>query len=203
MAHTIEDIKKDVIQLSSKDFYLKHILRSDNWYFENVLGKGKEDAIRITDDFKSIISQSLEISFNNISIVGSSKTGCSLAPITKDCNKLFRCFQTEKSDIDIAIVSDKLFQTFWGVFRHSFSEVNKWHYRYISRGIYRGYINEKHLTLIDNCRKKWNEKAVKSKKLLRNELYIQPEITYRLYRSWEDFEEYHIQSINEIKRSGV
>ena len=81
--------------------------------------------------------------------------------------------------------------------------MNKRHYKYISRGIYRGYINEKYLTLIDGCRKEWNEKAAKSKKILRSDLYIKPEITYRLYRSWEDFEEYHIQSINEIKRGEI
>lgn len=202
MAYTIEEIKQDVISLSPRDFYLKHILRSDNWYFETILGANKEDAIRITDDFRSIISQSLEISFNNISIVGSSKTGCSLAPISEQHDKLFRGFN-EESDIDIAIVSDKLFQKYWSLFRFSYSEVNKRHYKFISRGIYRGYINEKYLTLIDGCRKEWNEKASKSKKILRSELYIQPEITYRLYRSWEDFEEYHIQSINEIKRGEI
>ncbi|MDD4295448.1 MAG: hypothetical protein PHC69_00615 [Ruminiclostridium sp.] len=200
MAYTIEKIKQDVISLSSKDFYLKHILRSDNWYFETILGASKEDSIRFTDDFRAIVSKSLEISFNNISIVGSCKTGCSLAPISEQHNKLFRSF-SEESDIDIAIVSDKLFQRYWSLFRFSYSEVNKRHYKYISRGIYRGYINEKYLTLIDGCRKEWNEKAAKSKKILRSELYIKPEITYRLYRSWEDFEEYHIQSINEIKRS--
>lgn len=202
MAYTIEEIKQDVISLSPRDFYIKHILRSDNWYFETILGVNKEDAIRITDDFRAIVSQSLEISFNNISIVGSSKTGCSLAPISEQYDKLFRGFN-EESDIDIAIVSDKLFQKYWSLFRFSYSEVNKRHYKFISRGIYRGYINEKYLTLIDGCRKEWNEKASKSKKILRSELYIQPEITYRLYRSWEDFEEYHIQSINEIKRGEI
>lgn len=202
MAYTIEKIKQDVISLSPKDFYMKHILRSDNWYFETILGANKEDSIRITDDFRAIVSQSLEISFNNISIVGSCKTGCSLAPISEHHNKLFRGF-SEESDIDIAIVSDKLFQRYWSLFRFSYSEVNKRHYKYISRGIYRGYINEKYLTLIDGCRKEWNEKAAKSKKILRSDLYIKPEITYRLYRSWEDFEEYHIQSINEIKRGEI
>ena len=200
MAYTIEEIKADIVTLSPKDFYIKYILRSDNWYFETYIGRSKEDSIRLTDDFKYIISQSLGISFNNIAVVGSSKLGCSLTPVSERGNKLFRCFN-EESDIDIAIVSDKLFETYWSLFRHSYSGVNKRHYTYISRGIYRGYINEKYLTLIDGCRKQWNEKAAESKKILRNELYIQPEITYRLYRSWEDFEEYHIQSINEIKRS--
>lgn len=200
MAYTIEEIKADIVTMSPKDFYIKYILRSDNWYFETYIGRSKEDSIRLTDDFKYIISQSLGISFNNIAVVGSSKLGCSLTPVSERGNKLFRCFN-EESDIDIAIVSDRLFETYWSLFRHSYSGVNKRYYSYISRGIYRGYINEKYLTLIDGCRKQWNQKAAESKKILRSDLYIQPEITYRLYRSWEDFEEYHIQSINEIKRS--
>lgn len=199
MAYTIEEIKKDIKILSAKEFYIKHLLRSDNWYFETKLGKSKEESIKKSDDFKSVVSQTLEISFNNIAIVGSCKTGCSLTPVSEQRSKLFRGFNDE-SDIDIAIVSEKLFIKYWDLFRHSYSEVNKRHYRHISRGIYRGYINEKYLFIIDGCRKEWNEKASNSKKLLRSELYIQPEITYRLYRSWEDFEEYHIQSINEIKR---
>jgi len=200
LAYTIEEIKADIVTMSPKDFYIKYILRSDNWYFETYIGRSKEDSIRLTDDFKYIISQSLGISFNNIAVVGSSKLGCSLTPVSERGNKLFRCFN-EESDIDIAIVSDRLFETYWSLFRHSYSGVNKRYYSYISRGIYRGYINEKYLTLIDGCRKQWNQKAAESKKILRSDLYIQPEITYRLYRSWEDFEEYHIQSINEIKRS--
>lgn len=203
MVYTLDEIKTDIIKLPSKDFYIKYILRSDNWYFETYIGKSKEEAVCITDDFKSIISQSLGISFNNIAVVGSSKLGCSLTPPVKNReSKLFRSFN-EESDIDIAIVSDKLFETYWTLFRHSYSEVNKRIYSYISRGIYRGYINEKYLDQVDGCRKEWNEKAAKSKKVLRNDLYIQPEITYRLYRSWEDFEEYHLQSINEIKRSVI
>ncbi|AUJ87190.1 MULTISPECIES: hypothetical protein [Enterococcus] len=200
MVYTLSEIKSDVTELTSKEFYSKHILRSDNWYFEKVIGRDKEDSIRLTDDFKAIISQSLQISFHNISIVGSSKIGCSLAPISDFSNKLFRLFDENESDIDIAIVSDKLFQNYWDLFRKSYSPINKRHYQKISRGIYRGYINEKNLELIDGCRKEWNSLASESKKILRRDLYIQPEITYRLYRSWEDFEEYHIQSLNEIKK---
>ena len=187
-------MKKDVSLLTPHDFFVKYILRSDNWYFETCIGNSKEESIRITDDFKTIVSHSLDISFNNIAIVGSSKIGCSLSPNSK---KLFRKFQLE-SDIDVAIISNKLFHMYWDLFRISYSQVNKRLYDHISRAIYRGYINEKDLTIIDGCRKQWNEKASISKKTLRNELYIKQEITYRLYRSWEDFEEYHIQSLNDI-----
>ncbi|MCL2571595.1 MAG: hypothetical protein FWE11_04250 [Defluviitaleaceae bacterium] len=198
MTYTIDKIKEDAAELSSNEFYMKHILRSDNWYFEKLLGKNKEDSMRITDDFKTIVSQSLDISFNNIAIVGSSKTGCSLAP-TK---KLFRCFN-EESDIDIAIVSDSLFHRFWKLFRDSYSETYKRTYNFIKHGIYRGYINEKNLDSVDGCRKEWDERAIESKKLLKSKLFVKHEITYRLYRSWEDFEEYHIQSIDEIKRGEI
>ncbi|WP_429962055.1 hypothetical protein [Enterococcus sp. AZ083] len=200
MAYTVDQIKADIKLLTAKQFYSKYILRSDNWYFENIIGNSKEESVELMDEFKHIISSNLQISFHNISIVGSSKTGCSLTPKTSKKNKLFRLFDKETSDIDIAIVSDRLFQTYWELFRKSFSEVNRYHYGYISRGIYRGYISEKNLELIDGCRKQWIENSAHSKQILRRDLYIEPEITYRLYRSWEDFEEYHIQSLNEIKR---
>lgn len=200
MVYTVEIIKEDMKSLSTEDFYSKYILRSDNWYFEKYCGKNKEDSVRLTDDFKSIVSKYLPISFHNISIVGSSKTGCSLTPITKNTNKLFKIFDIEKSDIDIAIVSDSLFRNYWELLRKSYSEVNRYHYQFISRGIYRGYIDEKNLTLIDGCRKEWQNISSKSKEILRRDLYIQPKLTYRLYRSWEDFEEYHIQSLNKIKK---
>ena len=48
--------------------------------------------------------------------------------------------------------------------------------------------------------KKWKQNAMKVKKELFNELYIKHEVTFRLYRSWEDFEQYNIQSIRKIKR---
>ncbi|MGX9292696.1 hypothetical protein ACSLGF_16145 [Bacillus sp. A015] len=200
MGYTIDEIRSDIKNMSAKDIYSKYILRSDNWYFENIIGKNREDSITLTDDFKAIVSQTLQISFHNISIVGSSKVGYSLTPRNDNMNKLFRCFDEKISDIDIAIVSDKLFNNYWDLFRKSYSVVNKHHYKQISRGIYRGYINERNLLQIDGCRREWNTHAAESKKLLRRDLYIQPEITYRLYRSWEDFEEYHVQSLNEIKK---
>ena len=78
--------------------------------------------------------------------MGISKVGCSLTPKNERFDKLFRNFN-EQSDIDIAIVSDRLFETFLGLFRRSYSELNKRQYAFISREIYRGYINERNLKL--------------------------------------------------------
>ncbi|MFA9423871.1 MAG: hypothetical protein ACERLG_09855 [Sedimentibacter sp.] len=191
--------------LSAKEFYLKHILRSDNWYFETVLGVNGSDIIHISDDFKTIVSNELGISFNNIAMVGSGKLGYSLSPNPK---KLFLEFNDNEkirkiSDVDIAIVSSQLFQKYWDLFRKSYKPKYAAIYNYIPREIYRGYINENHLQEVEGCRKEWNAISSTSKKSLYNDLYMKHEVTYRLYRSWEDFEEYHIQSLTKIKRGDL
>lgn len=199
MVYNLEEIKDDLATLIPKDFYIKYILRSDNWYFESILGVSQDNISCKTDDFKSIISNSLKISFNNIAMVGSGKIGFSLTPRS---DKLFNCFSPE-SDVDIAIISNQLFHDYWDIFRSSYSDINSYHYKYISRGIYRGYISEFHLSIIDECRKHWSSIASSSKKALHSDLYIKHDISYRLYRSWEDFEEYHIQALEKIKRGDI
>ena len=51
MSFTLEQIKQDLIDYDSKQFYMKHIVRSDNWYFENVLNIPPEEIIKASDDF--------------------------------------------------------------------------------------------------------------------------------------------------------
>lgn len=203
MLYSEEEIKVDFSQKTTKDFYLKYILRSSYWYFEKILGADPAGAIGIADEFKAIVSKELDISFNNIAIVGSGKIGYSLSP-NKD--KLFKGFRVDdgenSSDLDIAIVSSKLFHYYWDLFRKNYRVEYDAFYAYISRGIYRGYINEKYLLKIKGCRAAWSSNSKNSKKSLYNDLFIKHEATYRLYRSWEDFEEYHICSLDSIKRRG-
>ena len=110
MAYSVETIKQDIKALSERDFYLKYIVRSDNWYFENVLGYSKDRLTDISDDFRMTISEELGISFNSIMIVGSSKIGYSLSP-----HKLLLPFSADgaertASDIDVAIISSEIFE---------------------------------------------------------------------------------------------
>ena len=104
MSYTIEEIKYDLINCDVKQFYMKHIVRSDNWYFENILNIPQDKIITAVDDFKIIVSEAMGISYNSIMMVGSGKTGCSLSP-TKHL-KQFTIEPTaeNKSDIDIAII---------------------------------------------------------------------------------------------------
>lgn len=203
MIYTISNIKEDIKTLSAKQFYIKYLLRSDNWYFENILDYHNNDLIHTIDDFKCIISDNLKINLNCISMVGSGKIGYSLAPIEE---KLYRQFNNDEqqgklSDLDIAIVSSELFNKYWYLLRHSFSPVYSAYYKYIPTEIYRGYINEKYLSNIPNCRKEWIAQSSASKKALTANLFIKHQITYRLYRNWEDVEHYHIQSIVQIQNN--
>ena len=50
MVYSLEDIKTDLKNLSEKQFYTKHIIRSDNWYFEEYLGKNPDEVIHLIDD---------------------------------------------------------------------------------------------------------------------------------------------------------
>lgn len=200
MAYTLEQIKRDVANGDSRQFYLKYIVRSDNWYFENVLKYSTTEIIKISDDFRMTVSESLGISFNSIMIVGSSKIGYSLSPT----EKMFLPFsidgdKREMSDIDVAIISSELFMKFWWLFRKAYSSKYSYFYKDIYNEIYRGYINEKYINRVDECRKEWSEIASASKKKLSDQLFMKHEITYRIYRSWEDFEEYNLKNIEKIR----
>ncbi len=208
MSHTLDEIKQDLKFKNEKEFYTKHIIRSDNWYFEQYMGKEPDEVLKISDDYRLIISENLQVSFNSVMMVGSGKIGFSLSPPNNMYNKESKLFlpfnDNEKvrkvSDIDIAIISSDIFHYYWNLFRHSYKNKYKDTYQHIYQGLYRGYIDERNITFIDGCRKEWNETASISKKRLHNELYFKHDISYRIYRNWEDFEDYNLQNLRKIKR---
>lgn len=199
MSYTIEQIKDDLINIETKQFYTKHIVRSDNWYFENILNIPQDKIITAVDDFKLIVSEAMGISYNSVMMVGSGKTGCSLSP-----QKNLKKFTIEptaenKSDIDIAIISLSIFDKLWKEFRKAYNITNKKYYAYISREIYRGYINDRNINIIEPCRLFWKNMSIESTKKLKQNMYFKHDISYRVYRSWEDFEEYNLESIKILK----
>lgn len=204
MSYTLEEMKADLMNLDERRFYLKHIVRSDNWYFENVLACPRENLAKISDDFRMTISESLGVIFNNVMLVGSGKIGYSLSPT----DKLFAPFSVDgkdrkdrkPSDLDVAIISEELFHQYWALFRQHYASKHSWLYKgYIYNGIYRGYINEPWIHTVEGCRREWAEMAAESKKRLTNSLFIQNEVNYRIYRNWSDFEEYNYKNIEKIK----
>lgn len=201
MSYSLEEIKRDIRGMDCRQFYLQHIVRSDNWYFENILNYSPSDISKVSDDFRMTISESMGISFNSIMIVGSGKIGYSLSPK----EKMLAPFCVDEkggrkvSDIDVAIISSDLFTEFWKLFRTSYSSKYSSTYQKLYNEIYRGYINEKNIQEVDLCRQKWIPISAESKKMLADKLFIRHEITYRIYRSWEDFEEYNLKNIQKLK----
>lgn len=203
MSYTIDEIKADLSVLTTEQFYTKYIVCSENWYLENILKFPTSDRAYVLEEYRLIISNYLNISINSILMVGSGKIGYSLSPLEE---KKFKPFNMDEkirniSDLDIAIISPELFNTFWRSIRCSYKQIYKDLYeKHIFREIYRGYINERNIEEIDGSRKIWIDLVKGAKKKLMEEFYIKNEITFRLYNSWEDFQDYNIQNINKLKR---
>lgn len=196
-----EMIKSDLLNLDPYAFYMKHIVKSHNWYFSDYLHFPSNEIVDRMDHFKEIVSSHLQISFHSLQIVGSAKTGYSLSP-----KKLLTPFHDEipgapSSDIDIAIISDRLFHHFWSELRDIRGLWNKQPYfTYLTSSIFRGYINEKDLTAIPGPDKEWESLVRPINVKLQDSLGFVHPITYRLYRSWDDLQDYQIGGIAKVKR---
>ena len=186
MAYTLEEIKKDIITLNANQIYKKYIFDPAIWYFEN-----NKEGFEL---MKIAISENMKIDPNDITIVGSAKIGYSLSPI-----KNFKHFNDD-SDIDVVIVSKKWFQYFWKLYRKSYRpEYNFLYKKNIYRETFLGFIHEENMDFISGCRKSWRDLTADTKKYLSSVLFLKHKMNIRLYRNWQDFEDYNIWSINKLK----
>ncbi len=196
MDFSVEAIKKDVKELSEKEFLVKYLLKSDNWYFSEYQNKSDTDAITQMEILKEILNKNIGIAFHNVLMVGSGKVGCSLSP-----NKNFKVFDEgdENSDIDIAIISSKLFDHFWEKIRDEYSIRYISQYEHMTSSIFRGFLNEHNFKNIDEVRPDWSARIDGVNKSIQRHLSIYHPVNYRIYRSWEDLEAYHISGIKKLK----
>ncbi|GAB6107930.1 hypothetical protein [Fusibacter bizertensis] len=191
-------IKQDIIELDEESLLKKYLLSTDVWYFSEYHKLGPSDLIFNLDKVYEIISKNLAISMKNILIIGSSKIGCSLAP-----HKILRVFDSDKtkeSDIDIAIISDKYYLEFWNIARNSVSVKYTKYYSEIAEGIFNGFISKNTVDDVPEIRKIWNDKIGLTRRELQEETCIQHPINFRIYRSWEDLENYHKKGFKKIKK---
>lgn len=198
-----EMLRNDLKSLDPKDFYLKHIVKSHNWYFSDYLHIPQDELVDRMDFFKEIVSTKLNINFHSLQIVGSAKTGYSLSPL-----KLLTPFHDEtpgvpSSDIDIAIVSDRLFQSFWGELRKKKGLWNQHYYGHLTESIFRGYINDKDLLKISGPRERLEGLVNPINVALQDKLGFVHPITYRIYRSWDDLEEYQLIGISKAQKKAL
>lgn len=94
-----------------------------------------------------------------------------------------------------------MYQHFWDEARKSKKlKYNTRYYDRITKSIYRGYINEKDLLKIEGAGKEWENLCRPINVELQDKLgFIHP-VTYRIYRNWDDLQEYQIIGISNARR---
>lgn len=196
MSFSLNIIKNDLKELSEKEFLIKYILKSNNWYFSEYQQKPDAYAIGQMEGLKEILNKRIGVAFHNVLMVGSGKIGCSLAP-----QKNWRKFDEENdSDIDIALISSKLFEYMWEKIRIEYNQNYISQYKTIASSIFRGFINENNFRGIDGVRPFWNDQIDKANKEIQEKLSVYHSINYRIYRSWEDLEVYHMNGLRKLKQ---
>ena len=102
-------------------------------------------------------------------------------------------------DIDIAIVSERLYQKYWDMLRGVQGIWYKVYYDKLTRALFKGYIDGHYLEKIDGIREEWSMMTGPANKELQFHLGIIHPITYRIYRYWDDLQEYQLTGIKKAK----
>jgi hypothetical protein len=195
---TKEEFIQDLKNKENIDIFLDYLQGNNVWYFNEYL-KEKDPSLAY-DKFKKFVAQSLDVNFNNISIVGSSKIGFSMNP-----EKDFRDFCSEDndpkkvSDIDLIIVSSKFFHKFWEAYLELFNDKVNFGYPYVASNIFRKFVSIKNPKPLNQFFKEWISRIDKFNKDYQTIFGIKHEINYRIYESWEAVELYHLKGIQELK----
>jgi predicted nucleotidyltransferase len=149
-------------------------------------------------DLKREIAANFSEHYNNIHMVGSAKLGFSIAP-----SKLWKTFDIE-SDIDIVIVSSKLFEDLWKS-THQFNidltsrnEQEERNYRRFIDYFFKGWIRPDLFPFEYPTKTNWFNFF----KSISYEKYGPQKITGALYHSFNFFEKYHIKNISKLRIAG-
>lgn len=200
MGFDIKRIRQDFAQLGVEQFYRQYIADNSNWYFSEYPTKKYGTPEEHLDILRTLISETTGVSYRSAHMVGSAKIGFSLDP--KNPFLEFRKNGKRPSDIDIVVVSLRYFSRFWHQLQDEYRfRGGHWYNDHIMPSIFRGYIDDWAIKKIDIIRNEWDDVFLEAYKLLRNELNIQHTIHFRVYRSWEDFERYHLKGIEFLKKS--
>jgi hypothetical protein len=187
----LEEFKEKLLTDDIRDVYQRYLLGHNIWYFREK--KGAANFAQEYDELKLYMSQKLELHVNNIAIVGSAKMGFSLSP-----SKKFRLFG-EKSDIDIVIVSDKVFHASWLAYRELHQKGYLSNYTDVAKDIFRGFVSLKKVDTRASFFDSWSRKVDPLKKDFQTVFDIPHEVNYRIYDSWESVEDYHKAGLRILK----
>jgi predicted nucleotidyltransferase len=146
-------------------------------------------------DLKREIAANFSEHYSNIHMVGSAKLGFSIAP-----NKLWNPF-TIDSDIDIVIVSTKMFEDLWkdvhefNINLISRTEKEDRNYKRFLEYFFKGWLRPDLLPFSYSVKTDWFDffTSISYKK------YDPQKITGALYHSFNFFEKYHVKNIAKLR----
>ena len=187
----IEEMKAAIEEKSADEIYNEFFISGEVWIFKNIFG---EQWFEQYDRFKKYVAQKLDVHYNNIGIAGSAKLGFSLNP-----KKNYKVFNDD-SDLDIIVVSQKLFNEFWEQYLYDSynptTGINK-------KNVVSFYIFRKYIAL--DCFRNneyynnWIKKTNGFEKDIQVLFKIENEVHYRIFESWDSVKMYYISSINRLK----
>ena len=175
--------------------FQREICADENiWFFENQFGsKAHEKYLK----FRSYMAEKFSISPQEVTIGGSAKFGFSLNP-----RKNYKEFDLN-SDIDIVIISEKLFESLWDDLLESFVK-NEYglgsYYDYASSNVFKRFIDTKKLDrFLGTNYLKWIQKTEGYIRDLQIDYNFPEKIGYRIYISYEDYNINVIKNLKDLK----
>jgi len=190
----MEEFQKALTNGNPKSLYRSFLLGHDIWYFREHLKK--PDHATEYDKMKNLMSERLNIHPNNIAIIGSAKLGFSITPTEGKCFVPF----SDRSDLDIAIVSSEIFRRSWTAFLDLAAKGYLPRYHNVTSNIFRRFVSLKKPDHRSEFFREWNGLVEPCKKDLQVLFSITHDINYRIYESWEAVEHYHCQGIQKLKK---
>jgi len=133
----MEKFRKELVNATPQSLYRSYLLGHDIWYFREYLKR--TDHASQYDRMKNLMSDRLNIHPNNIAIVGSAKLGFSITPTEEKCFSPF----SDKSDLDIAIVSSEIFRSSWTAFLDLSEKGYLPGYKSVTSNIFRRFVSLK------------------------------------------------------------
>jgi hypothetical protein len=174
----IRDFRGDFTSLTPLQLVRRHVIHgacavlSDDVYFE----------------LRGVVAEHLAVHTNEVLVVGSSKLGFSIAP-----HKRYRPFG-ETSDVDVAVVSTRLFDRIWMAV-HAYSQRGGYWdtQRDFEKYLFQGWIRPDKLPPSDTFElaNKWWQLF---RELSASRKYAQIKVSGALYKDWYFLEAYHVKA---------
>lgn len=189
-----DDLKKLLYGVDPRAFCTEVVFSTASWLFDE---SGVEELSGNYASFRAAIADSAGVSPDDIRLVGSSRFGVSMNPKPE---KLFREFNA-RSDLDVVIVSEKLFSEIWDAFLKAHYGGYKWIKGRHGEDVFRKFISllgaERYQTdyLRDTSRRL---DGMKKQVLLATGL--NRELKYRIYHNWDAALDYHASGVMALQR---